>query len=152
MENHKKHLHNKNSGKTIERFKCSHCNEKFNNSTLLKRHIKEQHESKKVTNEIPTIMQESSNEIDAHFLAETVLKELKQLQKEIQPSMETLDKQEQTAIEIATVEYVTIKDNLYPGDYFKLLKVQSIKRVNGLTYFICEFCSKEFKKSFNFLR
>lgn len=117
----------------------------------LQRHLNEQHKSSKEENKNPFNTQEVVSE-DAQFLAERVLEELKQLQKDIQPSTEMKEKQELTAIELATVEYITIKDNLYPGDEFRQLKVQTIKRSNGINYFICEFCSKEFKKSFNFLR
>ncbi|KAM7352487.1 uncharacterized protein ACRADG_004981 [Cochliomyia hominivorax] len=153
LQHHLEHLHIRNVKKNTKQFKCSFCKDIFKNMNLLKIHIKEQHEnesSKTKDCTIPALDNES--ETDAKALAETVLKELKQLQKDIEISTLPENKQESTAIETALVKDKTIKDNLYPLGHFKLLKVQTIKRVNGVTYFICEFCSKEFKKTYNYLR
>lgn len=149
---HLKNVHTNKLKGNVKQLKCAYCKEIFTKLANLKRHVKEQHES------VDDKRSESSNiyvadvfESDAQAVAEFVLKELKQLQKDIQPS-EPDNVSELTANKMTTVKYKIIKDNLYPSGHFTQLNVKTINYVDGLTYLVCEFCGKEFKKRYNFLR
>ncbi|XP_065356501.1 zinc finger protein 91-like [Calliphora vicina] len=152
LQMHLKNVHTKKLKTNIKQLKCIYCKEIFIKLANLESHIKEQHES------VNDKISESSNlyeadvfESDAQAVAELVLKELKQLQKDIQPTGP--DKvPELTANKPTTVKYKIIKDNLYPSGHFTQLKVKTINYANGSTYLVCEFCGKEFNKRYNFLR
>ena len=125
----------------------------FSTPASLKKHETVYH-TDKVKQDIPNVM--IKQETDPQILADSVLKQLKQLQNDIQTN-----ERANTALamtnELIPVESnlereVVLKDNLYPGKEFKLIKTETVKRTNGLTYFICGFCSKEFFKTYNYLR
>lgn len=59
---------------------------------------------------------------------------------------------ETTTIDESQVNEITITDRLYPFGEFKELKVQQVRRNGGKYYLVCEFCSKELKNSYSYLR
>lgn len=122
----------------------------------LKKHIKDQHESDATCDYLNNDTG-VGKELDVQTLAESVLKELKQLQKDIEPLEKDFHNhlskaQEFTDTNISSVKDYIIKDNLYPLGNFARIKVQTVKHKDGVLYFICEFCNKEFRKTYNYLR
>ncbi|XP_023296535.2 zinc finger protein 573-like isoform X1 [Lucilia cuprina] len=141
LQMHIKNIHTKSLQKTTQYFKSSHGKHNRKQPVSI-----ESIKSSKA-------QEEEALEQDVQTVAETVLKELKQLQNDIQPmkaNEENLTTPTDTGIGI--ISNIVVKDNLYPSGQFKKLNVQTITRLDGLTYLICEFCKKEFKKSYNFLR
>ncbi|XP_037820678.1 zinc finger protein 43-like [Lucilia sericata] len=149
LQMHIKNIHTKTLQKTNKYFKSSDGKREFTNLSNLKAHNKESYNNIELIKS-SNPQEEDVLEPDAQTLAATVLKELKELQKDIQP-IEAAEENLTTATDFG-IRNIVVKDNLYPSGQFKQLKVQSIKRFDGFSYLICEFCKKEFKKLYNFLR
>ncbi|XP_013103516.2 zinc finger protein Xfin [Stomoxys calcitrans] len=159
LRTHLKRIH----GVTFEVFKCPHCARIYHKPSSLSRHLLSAH------NDIKAELSQATNgdvgymENDPQFLAENVLQELKQFQKaiavtehiegcEISQAVESSEnKTVITSIEDAVVEEIIIKDRLNPQDIIMEHKVQRIKRSDGY-YYICEYCSKEFRKRWSYIR
>lgn len=148
---HVDHTHPKTMKSNSKHFKCSQCTCVFSTRAALTKHNTVNH-TKIVQQETSLAMTKNSEETDPQILADSVLKQLKELQNDIQTSTSPHITNEMITIERNFVKEVFIKDNLFPGKQYKLIKTQTIKRTNGVTYLICGFCSKEFSKSYNYLR
>ena len=153
---HVNHVHPKKRKVNSRHFNCLQCTCVFSTPASLKKHETVYH-TDIVKKDTPNVMIKQKQETDPQILADSVLKQLKQLQNDIQTNERRANTELVMTNELIPVERnlereVVLKDNLYPGKEFKLIKTQTIRRTNGLTYFICGFCSKEFSKTYNYLR
>ncbi|XP_075149437.1 uncharacterized protein LOC142223424 [Haematobia irritans] len=155
LRNHLKKAH----GVIFEAFKCPHCPRVYNKQISLSKHMLSAH---KDINQESTEMANGMSvpiENDPHILAENVLEELKQLQAAIavthndgcEVDDNTHNETKNTSIDDAIVDEITIKDRLNPYGKVEIYKVQRIKRAEGF-YYICEYCSKEFRKKSGYIR
>lgn len=152
---HVDHVHPKIRKVNGKNFNCSQCTCVFSTPASLKKH-KTVYHTDTIKQDTSHVMINQKQDADPQILADSVLKQLKQLQNDIQTNERgntaLVITNELVPVERKLEREVVLKDNLYPGKEFKLIKTQTIKRTNGLTYFICGFCSKEFCKTYNYLR
>lgn len=164
LQNHQKRAHPKELNNIKNGLKCPHCSCVYSNAAAVKKHIRDYHKKEQnVLNESPTPTPEID---DPQREAENVLKQLMILQNDIEASNvkhteQTIHDTENTTQNVSTeltsideslVELVTINDRLYPFGEIRELRVQQVKRSDGLRYLVCEYCSKEFLKSYSYLR
>lgn len=152
---HNKRIHNISNEEFGGAFKCPHCTRKFDKQTSVKRHIQAVHKDQSNLPKTASAMPPSDEspllaENDPKILAENVRKQLEELQKAIEDENSQTNT-EITSIDDAVVEEVYIKDRLNPLGQVTQYKIQRIKRADGF-YYICEFCSVEFRKSWGYLR
>uniref|UniRef100_A0A1A9WET7 C2H2-type domain-containing protein n=1 Tax=Glossina brevipalpis TaxID=37001 RepID=A0A1A9WET7_9MUSC len=132
----------------LKDFKCTECSKNFTQKSSLQRHRKI-HEIRK------DVLKESIEELDPQLLAKNVMSDIQLWQNEMLGDLKKDFEQkpeEKTIVDCSQSQMIILNDRLFPDGFVKKLKVQVIRRGRRRFHYVCEYCAKEFHKSYNYLR
>lgn len=150
------------------RFACDNCTCTFTKLNSLNRHKAKNHQTSESARlaQLEIAFQDDTPVDDAAELARNVLLELKKLQDDMEPViLQTTSKeckinettvadtvQMSTIIDHFATDVIQVIDKLNPLKECKTFDVQCIKRNDGIVYYVCDYCAKEFRKSYDLIR
>ncbi|XP_030377460.1 zinc finger protein 250-like [Scaptodrosophila lebanonensis] len=143
-------------------FPCPNCTSKFSQKSSLQRHQHLKHAGRALVPTTDNAFSERTNEENAvHEVAQHALAALKQLQSgmkilatndDIAQSEIPPPKIQETLEESRLCQFVQLKDKLNPTGKIEFITAQKIRRGPNIFYYVCEFCSKDFAKSYDLIR
>ncbi|KAH8383566.1 hypothetical protein KR009_009317 [Drosophila setifemur] len=135
-------------------FACDSCSRSFSQLSSLQRHKRNSHH--------PNDSSQSASVLeDADQVAKQALSALRSLQSGMEvvtnsqaPAEAGKSTHQRTTIEEEQppCQLVELRDTLYPTGQAKVLTLQRIQRSASRSYYVCEFCAKEFFKLYDIIR